>query len=200
MLTRFTNSEITEVDSRKFRFVISDETVDRYGTVIKMSGWKLENYARNGVVAYNHWAGSSNPNNVVGKGRAWVENGRLMGEVEFEPAEMNPVAEKIIQKLKFGTIKSASVGFDPHEWTKGVVKDGEDPNVLYFRSQDLLEWSIVDIPANPSATVQNGYDEFVKMALDEMKENTKPNKEEPAAITGPDIFKNKLFTLKLNTL
>lgn len=199
MLTRFINSEVTQEDDRKFRFIISDETVDRYGTVIKMSGWKLDNYTRNGIVAYNHWAGSSNPNNVVGKGRAWVENGVLMGEVEFEPAEINPVAEKIIQKLKFGTIKSASVGFDPFEWSKGDTRNGEDPNVLYFRNQELLEWSVVDIPANPSAMVQNAYDDFVKMALEELKENTKPIEEAPA-ITGPDIFRNKLFTLKLNTL
>src|SRR5688500_6453754 len=75
MLTRFCNTRADKVAERTYRFIISDETVDRYGTVIKMSGWDLTNYEKNGIVAYQHNTHSDDPNMIIGKGRAWVEDG-----------------------------------------------------------------------------------------------------------------------------
>ncbi len=141
MLTRFCNTRADKVAERTYRFIISDETVDRYGTVIKMSGWDLSNYEKNGIVAYQHNTHSDDPNMIIGKGRAWVEDGVLMGEVELEPEGINEVADKIAKKLDFGSLRATSVGFNPSEWTRGVKDLGEDPDVLYFRKQDLLEYS-----------------------------------------------------------
>jgi HK97 family phage prohead protease len=167
MLTRFLNTETQEVSDRIFRFKISDESVDRYGTVIKLSGWNLDNYNRNGIVAYQHITSAANPDYIVGKGKAWIENGFLYGEVEFEPEGDNPIADKIIKKLKFGSINATSVGFNPHQWSWGDHKMGEDPEILYFRSQDLLEFSIVNIPANPNAVMEKSLVDFITMAKDE---------------------------------
>jgi HK97 family phage prohead protease len=147
--------------------MISDESKDRYGTVIKADGWLLDNYERNGIVAYNHYTGGFNPDNIIGKGRAWVENGVLWGEVELEPD--NPTADKVLRRLNFGTLRAASVGFNPMAWSEGDPMQGEERGTLYFRKQELLEWSIVDVPANPNAELQRGYGDFVRMAMDEIK-------------------------------
>lgn len=199
-LTRYNNARSKEIDNRTFRFIISDESVDRYNTIIKLDGWDLSNYEKNGIVAYQHITWSSDPDVIIGQGKAWKEDGVLMGEVKLEPEGDNPLADKIAKKLRNGTLSATSVGFNPIEYSRGVKEHGEDPNVIYFRKVDLLEWSIVNIPANPNAIVQNGYTDFLKMAFEEEQiepiEDTTPEQIE----TKPDEHKGRLLKLRLNTL
>jgi len=167
-------------ESRKIQFVISDETKDRHGTVLNMDGWNLDNYNRNGIVGYQHdvYGGGMckgpDPDSVIGKGRAWIEqsgiraNGDsgavLMGEVEFEPKDINPLAEKVFRKVLHGTLKATSVGFSPIGGGKLVNdKTGESEKLkdapysvpkghtFYYEGQELLEYSVVNIPSNPNA-------------------------------------------------
>lgn len=145
-------------ENRKATFVISTEARDRHGTVIKLAAWRLDNYNNNGIVAYMHETSKSwwsedapDPDYIIAKGRAWVEDGQLMGEAEFEPAEINPLAEKIYGKVKFGSLKATSVGFKSHKGHWGVADDGEDTGTYYFDDVELLEFSIVNIPSNPEA-------------------------------------------------
>lgn len=198
MLTRANSTKAEAVSARTFKFVISDESVDRYGTVIKADGWNLSNYEKNGIVAYQHNTFSDDPDMIVGKGRAWVENGLLMGEVELEPEGDNPIADKLAKKLAFGSINATSVGFNPMEWSYGDKSSGEDPKTLYFRKQDLLEWSIVNIPANANAVQQKSLQEFVEMTADELKRDESA----PSAIEqrSPDEHTGRLLKLRFNTL
>lgn len=196
MLQRFLSSEPTATEDGKYRFLISDESKDRYGTVIKANGWELDNYNRNAIVAYNHYTGGFNPDNIIGKSRVWVEGDKLWGEVELEPG--NPVAEKVKRRLEFGTLRAASVGFNPLEWSDGDVTRGEERGTLYFRKHELLEWSIVDVPANPNAELQRNFTEFVRMAKEELAPvgDNIGDKDAPAN-SGPDEFITKLLTVKM---
>lgn len=148
-----------ESDERKLTFVASDGSRDTAGTVLNVNGWDLERFNRNGIIGYQHkvyggYDDTENPDNVIGKGYAYVEGGKLMVDVEFEPAEINPLAEKIYQKLLFGSLKAVSVGFLPvgrGTWGKGSESlEGENPT-YYYAGQELLEVSVVNIPANPNA-------------------------------------------------
>lgn len=144
-------------ETRTVEFVISDETRDRHGTVIPVSAWQIDRYNRNGIVGYMHdvyGRETNNPDLILGRGEAFVEDGKLIGRVTFEPAEINPLAEKIFQKILHGTLKATSVGF--HEIERG--KWGENDEAVngktptyYFGSVELLEFSIVNIPSNPNA-------------------------------------------------
>ena len=166
---------LPEGDSRIVEFVISDETKDRHGTVLKSDLWKLDNYKRNPVVGWSHSLHGSmfsepEPDSVIGKGEVFQEGKKLIGRVEFEPAELNPLAEKIYQKVKFGSLRTASVGFIPTgepEYGKGKQAKGQPDETLYFPGQELLEWSIVNIPSNPRAAKRAFQDEtekFLEMA------------------------------------
>lgn len=206
-LTRYFNTRAEQLGERKYRFIISNEVLDRHGTVIKMAGWRLENYAENGVVAYCHTTNTGDPDFIIGKGIAYTEKENLIGEVELEPAEYNELAGKIDFKLKFGTLKCTSVGFLPYSWSWGIERDGEDPNILYFRDQDLLEWSVVDIPSNPTATVDKSIDDFVakvRAASGESAPPIPPTPPEQNEITtptpGPDRFTTSYLKFKRNTL
>jgi hypothetical protein len=147
-------------ETRTIDFIISDETKDRHGTVIPVKNWKLNNFNNNGIVGYQHevygdgFFMPSDPDDVIGTGKAFVEDGKLIGRVTFEPEEINKKAEKIFQKVLHGTLKATSVGFI--ENTKGYwgeneeASDGANPT-YYFGEVELLEFSIVNIPSNPLA-------------------------------------------------
>jgi phage head maturation protease len=77
-----------------------------------------------------------------------VVDGKLVNRVEF--CTDNPMGNLAYKMAKGGFIKSQSVGFIPLEWANGK-KDGE-PDRTYTKTE-LLEISLVSVPANPGATV-----------------------------------------------
>lgn len=174
---RMSDGDVEE--TRRIVFQISDDTKDRHGTVMNMDNWDLDSFNRNGIVGFQHdvYGGGMckgpDPDSIIGKGRAWIEeetvrdeNGSpvvkkvLMGEVEFEPEDINPLAEKIFRKVLNGTLRATSVGIRPIKNEDGergrkgrLNEDGEvvDKDTFYFFGQELLEFSIVSIPSNPNA-------------------------------------------------
>jgi DNA-binding ferritin-like protein (Dps family) len=95
-----------------------------------------------------------NPDDVLGKSKAWLDTYKgktaLIASVEFEPKEINPLAEKVFQKVLFGSLNAASVGILPIGEGK-VEKDVNGNKTYFYDGQELIEWSIVNIPANPDA-------------------------------------------------
>lgn len=159
---RQVDSELAE--NRQVEFIISSETPDTYQTVFTIAGWQLERYHLNPVVLYAHKSWSDNPDIVIGTSEVRIENDLLIGTITFEDAEINPLAEKVFQKVKAGTLRMASIGADPHEGHWGNFDDGENPDIFYFTKQDLLEWSIIPVGSNPEAlkrSVENTA-EFIK--------------------------------------
>jgi HK97 family phage prohead protease len=190
-------------ESRTFQFVISTEARDRHGTVIKADGWELDNFNANPIVAYMHqtdkswWSDApADPDHILGVGRAYIEDDQLIGEVTFEDAETNPLADKIMRKIMHGTLRATSVGFRHIEGHWGVVEDNEDSGTYYYDRAELLEFSIVNIPSNPEALMRSYESELLKMLP------AHPDRKEEQNITGDNradlvresqIFLNKKF-------
>ena len=160
-------------EGRKLTFIASDGTRDSAGTVLNPKGWDLARFNKNGIIGYQHkvygsWDGTDNPDNVIGKGTAYTKDDRLMVDVEFEPAEINPLAEKIYQKLLLGSRNAVSVGFLPKgrgAWGKEEeAVDGKNPT-YYYKGQELLEVSVVNIPANPNATKKSFIEEAIEAEM-----------------------------------
>lgn len=137
--------------NREAEFVISDETPDTYGTIFKISGWDLKRYEKNPVVFYAHRSNSDNPDMLIGTSEVRVDGNQLIAVVRFENADINPVAEKVWQKIQAGTLRMASIGANPKRGHWGDEKLGENSDMIYFDEQELLEWSIVPIGSNPEA-------------------------------------------------
>lgn len=144
--------------TRTIEFVFSDETRDSYGTVIPVSAWDLDRFNKNGIAFFNHSSWSSDPDNAIGSARAWIEDKQLVGSITFEKADVNPKAEKVFRKILAGTYKAVSVGFSPLEKGQyGVGEEaanGSNPTYYYGRSE-LLEISVVPIPANKNAIARS---------------------------------------------
>ena len=137
-------------DARVASFVFSDSSIDRYGDIIDARGWKLDAFAANPVALSGHDAGS--PANVIGRARnVRIEGNKLVGDIEFADASVNPNAEIVYQLLKGGYLNTVSIGFQPIEWE---ATNKSWPGGIDFKKQELLEISVVPVPANPNALVQ----------------------------------------------
>lgn len=136
-----------EGDDPVMDFIASDETLDRYNEVIKVDGWQLESFRANPVIPDCH--DYSSIAKILGRARSVeVKAGKLVNRVEF--CMDNPMGALAFKMAKGGFIKSQSVGFIPVEWTNGVGKD--QPARTYSKCE-LLEISLVVVPANPGATI-----------------------------------------------
>lgn len=168
----------TDEERRMVEFVASTGAVDTYGTVLPPDRWDLSRYARNGVVGYQHDIYySDDPDNVIGRGEAYTANGELLIRIFFEPAELNPKADKVYRKVLFGSINAVSVGFRataPGHW--GRKADGEDPDVYYYNGQELMEVSVVNVPSNPDAVKRSAAEELAR--YERQEEETKQSEEE----------------------
>jgi hypothetical protein len=147
-------------ETRTVEFIISSADKDRHRTILNMKGWNLDNFNANPIVGYQHnvygdnMCTGPNPDDVLGPGRAFLEGDLLIGAVTFETKDINPLAEKIFRKVMNGTLRATSVGFlevGKGKFGEGDERQGGKDETYYFAGQELLEFSIVNIPSNAKA-------------------------------------------------
>ena len=136
-------------------FIASTANPDRYGDVINQRGWDLGKYRKNPVILLNHNANSL----PIGRGEVDVVDGQLIVDVEFDMDD--PQAKEIARKTKAGFLNAVSVGFNPIDATPRNALEKSHPahglSGQYFDRAELLEISIVTIPANGEAVAAKGY-------------------------------------------
>jgi uncharacterized protein len=124
---------------------INTGTVDRDRDRVLPSGAVLENYMANPVVMWGH--NYRDPWALIGRAADLevTETGiRSRPEFRAPASESDPM--HIIQALwDGGLVRAASIGFNPLEWNDNE-RGGYD-----FTRWELLEWSLVPIPANQEA-------------------------------------------------
>jgi phage head maturation protease len=180
-------TDFTE-DQTDFPFVITSEEVDSYRSVFKADGWSFDRYLRNPVVFYQHLSHTDDPDNLVGitvsgPTEIVLENGTRAFEaiVRFEPADVNAKAEKIRKKIIAGSLKMASIGADVLEYHWGRAEWGEDDDVVYFDRQELVEWSVVTLGANPDALARN--QDFITQVRSEKSAQELPPRGEGSTVS-----------------
>jgi HK97 family phage prohead protease len=144
-------------DDRALRFTISTGVVDREQDRIALAGWELANFQRNPVVLWAHDAGR------LPIGRAYdlrIEDAALKASIEFIPSdtpEGGQLAEAVYRLARSGFIAATSVGFRPIKWayTRDQGRGADDwfPGID-FEQQELVELSVVTVPANPEALIE----------------------------------------------
>ena len=86
-------------------------------------------------------------------------DGQLIVDVEFDMDD--PQAKEIARKTKAGFLNAVSVGFNPIDATPRNALEKSHPahglSGQYFDRAELLEISIVTIPANGEAVAAKGY-------------------------------------------
>lgn len=134
---------INEAD-RQITFCFSDDKEDRMGEIVDQGSWDTKNYELNPIILFGH--DSSQPENVLGQGVALQLNqgGKSYITAQFDEAEINPKADMVFRQLIKRTLRCVSAGFVNH--SSEIVND-----IPVLKDNELLEVSIVPIPANPRA-------------------------------------------------
>lgn len=149
-ITKLFTSKSVSVNEkdRTAQFIISDDQVDRMDEIVEQS-WDTENYKNNPIVLWGH--NPDEPENVLGTSLGLeTEKGdddvtRTKSTVKFSDEGINPKADMVFNQVKAGILRTVSVGFIP----KTFKTSEDDKDVL--ADNELLEFSIVPIPANPRA-------------------------------------------------
>jgi len=142
--------KVLDEANRIIEMIGSDESYDRVGDKMYMSGADLTNYKNNPVIIANHNYGYTEKPSVIGRA-----------------LDVNIVGSKMIFKIQFAEtdngkewfylysnkyMNASSIGFIPKEY-KPNDQGGYD-----FTKWELLELSMVAVPCNPNA-VQRAFDE-----------------------------------------
>lgn len=134
------------------RFIISDESVNRYGYRILSRGMSTTSFEKNPVVFYNHGTYSL----PIGKGKNLQHeiDGTITLDIDFDMEDEQAVA--VQKKAERGFLNACSVGIDVLETSTNasLVLIGQTrPTVT---RSELLELSICGIPGNRNALRLNG--------------------------------------------
>ena len=159
---KYISKAAEKVEDRVLRFIGSTEDVDRDNEKIIASGWRLKNYRKNPVVLFGHNA-SAEP--VARTKKVWVdkEKKQLMFDIEFPEPEVSSKGDSLFRLYSNGYMKSTSVGFIPNR-DKIVWGEKKGEPSITFKEQELLEISLVSIPANPAAIITS---KEMKKAVDD---------------------------------
>lgn len=139
-------------DNGKLRFTITTDRVDRMGDVVEATGWEFENFNRaGGTVLFNHEYGEV-AGSPPAQGRT-LEIRQFKHKVQalMEFHRKTRFNDELYQMYRGGYMKTASVGFWPLEPPDQIKDKGEEVSGLRFKRKELLEWSLVAVPANPDA-------------------------------------------------
>jgi len=149
------NVEVKGIDdkARTVTFVASTEAVDRYGDSIKLDGWRLDRFKANPVILFGHDSHTLPIGKAVDIG---VKGDALVVKIQFASAEANPAAENVFRLIEEGCLNAVSVGFMCISWQ--LVDDQESGRWGYdILEAELLEISVVPIPAHPDALIQASF-------------------------------------------
>jgi len=135
-----------------FPWTLSTFDLDRFGERIDPQGWDFNRYMVNPVVEWAHRYDIPAIGKIEG---LTIDDEGLHGLVYFNDKSFDPFGWSIGQRVKAGVIRAGSVGFRPIEIEIPDRKTGEDGTSLIFRKQELLEFSICNVPANPFALSKN---------------------------------------------
>lgn len=179
-------------ETRSFDVVASTDGLDSHGDRVAQD-WKLDRFKANPVVFFGHESWDL----PIGKASdVRVEDGELRARVTLVSAAANPKAEQVMQLMKEGALSGISVGFRPGKMATEKI-DGRE--IVVLSENELLELSVVGIPANPAArakdarhgvgaTEKNAMKNIVTKALDLSKDASDEAVEKALDTTITDIL------------
>jgi HK97 family phage prohead protease/HK97 family phage major capsid protein len=127
-------------------FILSDESIDRMGDVIQQDGWDTVSFQKNPIALFNH-----NPGFPIGTWRNLrVEDRSLRGQLKLAPEGTSPRIDEIRKLIEAGVLRAVSVGFRDLQSEMRKSDDGVWAGMRFIK-QELIETSLVAVPANANA-------------------------------------------------
>jgi len=160
--------EIDDVE-RTVTAIISTDSVDRDGEVVLPKGANLESYLKNPVMLWAH----DYYEPPIGR-TLWIKTGRNNIKAKAQFAETEKAME-IYELFKGGFLNAFSIGFIPKKSHAPEPKEIEKrPEWVEARriydEWELLEFSVVPVPANPEALATSIKSKQLKLSDETIKE------------------------------
>jgi HK97 family phage prohead protease len=122
--------------------------LDRYDERVDPAGWDYKRFLDNPVIQWAHRYDIP----AIGKAEGlYADDQGLHGSIIFNDKDYDPFGWAIGERVKRGIIRAGSVGFRVLEVELPSKEDSKDGTALIFRKQELLEFSVCNVPANPFA-------------------------------------------------
>ena len=124
-------------------FILSSASVDRMGDIVDPGGvTNLEYAEKNMPLLFGH-----DSSKIVGGWKNLRRKGtQILGDIVFARPGTSPLVDEVRALVEQGFLKAVSIGFRPLEAERR--KDGDG---YHFKKWEILETSLVAIPANPDA-------------------------------------------------
>ena len=126
----------------KNTFLLSDESVNSYGEIIKTNGIDTTRFEKNPVMFYQH-----EQTEIVGR---WEnirkKDGALFADAVFD--DTSETGKRVKTKVEKGFLRAASIGINILE-----EQENEKGQTIITKCE-LIEASIVDLPSNKNAVKQ----------------------------------------------
>ena len=129
----------------KNTFLLSDESVNSYGEIIKTNGIDTTRFEKNPVMFYQH-----EQTEIVGR---WEnirkKDGALFADAVFD--DTSETGKRVKTKVEKGFLRAASIGINILE-----EQENEKGQTIITKCE-LIEASIVDLPSNKNAVIRYMY-------------------------------------------
>lgn len=139
--------ETIDSENRSFIVVASDETADRYGDIVTVSGWQLDNFQKNPIALWGH--NSDLPIGTVP--RVWKDGTRLLAEMKLAPPGVDDFTDKLWRFVEAKILRAVSVQFLPTVEPEPIYNEKRHFTGYKYVGHELLELSLVSVPANAAA-------------------------------------------------
>lgn len=168
------SAEIQQKGDAGGRITISTAGMDRDRDRVLPRGAVLDNYLKNPVVMWGH--SYYQPSDVIGRTvNLETSDGGITADFELRPAANDQDPQNIVRLLwDGGWVRTASIGFRPIEMQPNEY-GGND-----ITAWELLEWSLVPIPANQDALRLAA--KALDMDGDPAQKDAAPEGDTPAAV------------------
>lgn len=156
---------------------VSTESRDRQGDVVSQRGWSIKDFRGNPIILFGHgqsaFTGSDNSDDLpvalatkVRRGQSASGKRALLGDEKFHTDDMlTPLGQLVKRHVMKGALPGRSVGFIPtdvyrpeNEEEREKLDIGEQG--VLIKAAELLEWSVVPIPANAEALQERALKSF----------------------------------------
>jgi len=144
-------------ENRVRQYTITDETVDRYGDIVRAKGAVLDNFKKNPVLQFAHNYEQPPVGNAI---KVWHDKEtnavKAWGLFFDDRMDKSGRSDMIFRLVSANAMRACSIGFMPMEFV--VPKSAEEASAMGlgkygidFTKWDLMEFSPCPVPANPSA-------------------------------------------------
>ena len=128
-------------------YVMSDGSIDRMGDVVEPAGWDLANFKNHPIALLNH-----DRDQIIGTwAEVRVEGKQLRGRLELAAEGTSDVVDNVRKLVAQNILRAVSVGFRPLEQEPLDKNADKFWGPFKFTKSELLECSLVAVPANPNA-------------------------------------------------